>query len=282
MGVRWCLLLLALFLGTSLQQVHAHRLIVKVDGHRTESCMQQAQQQGLKLLGSAPGLLVLSVGAAKEAGSRAASDQHIKKAIASIQGWAGVQHVEEDRLRYLQRRSLLDAAKAQQGFAMECSAKDKAMSSSLLPEYMPYGISQIQGDSSRLPSSIDKSGVMLCIIDSGIDAGHPDLQGNTLDGCKYEDAFAPGGCPFKWSEDYISHGSHVAGTIAAKRDGQGLVGVIPNGAELYVVRVFNDSGDVNQGQGLVYGGTLILAFTQCEGRLAAMQVGWADGVLVLG
>lgn len=281
MGVRWCLLLLALFLGTSLQQVDAHRLIVKVDGHQTESCMQQAQQQGLKLLGSAPGLLVLSVGAAKEAGSRAASDQHIKKAIASIQGWPGVQHVEEDRPRYLQRRALLDAAKAQQGFAMECSAKDKAMSISLLPEYMPYGISQIQGDSSKLPSSIDKSGVMLCIIDSGIDAGHPDLQGNTLDGCKYEDAFAPGGCPFKWSEDYISHGSHVAGTIAAKKDGQGLVGVIPNGAELYVVRVFNDSGDVNQGQGLVYGGTLILAFTQCEGRLAAMQVGRADGVLVL-
>jgi subtilisin family serine protease len=156
---------------------------------------------------------------------------------------------------------------------MECSTKDKAVSNSLMPEYVPYGISQIQADSSKLPSTIDKSGVMICIIDSGIDAGHPDLQGNTLDGCKYEDAFAPGGCPFKWSEDYISHGSHVAGTIAAKKDGQGLVGVIPNGAELYVVRVFNDSGDVNQGQGLVYGGTLILAFTQCEGRLAAMQVG---------
>jgi hypothetical protein len=48
--------------------------------------------------------------------------------------------------------------------------------------------------------------------------------------------------------------------------------VIPGAAEVYVVRVFNDSGDVNQGQGLVYGSTLILAFTQCEGRLVAMQV----------
>jgi subtilisin family serine protease len=244
-----------------------------VDGPKTSSCIHQAQQHGLKVLGSANGLLVVSANV-KEAGSRSQSE-NIKDTIATIQAWPGVQHVEEDQPRYLQR-ALLDSATAQQGFPMECSTKDKAMSTSMMPEYMPYGIAQIQADSAKLPRSIDKSGVMVCIIDSGIDASHPDLQGNTLDGCKYEDAFAPGGCPFKWTEDYISHGTHVAGTIAAKKDDQGLVGVIPEGAELYVVRVFNDSGDVNQGQGLVYGSTLILAFTQCEGRLAAMQVGGVD------
>jgi serine protease len=70
----------------------------------------------------------------------------------------------------------------------------------------------------------------------------------------------------------ISHGTHVAGTISARRNGVGVIGVIPDGAEVYMIRVFNDSGDVNQGQGLVYGSTLILAYTQCEGRLAALQV----------
>lgn len=266
----WCLVLL--FLTATLQLAASERFIVKVNAPQTQSCIKHAEQHGLRVLGSAHGLLVLSA-SSKEAGSRAGSTDHVKQTIKKIQSWPGVQHVEQDQPRYLQPRTLLDSAKAQQGFAMECSAKDKPVSSNtMLPEYVPYGISQIQADSSALPTSIDKSGVMVCIIDSGVDAGHPDLAGNTLDGCKYEDAFAPGGCPFKWSEDYISHGSHVAGTIAAKRDGQGLVGVIPNGAELYVVRVFNDSGDVNQGQGLVYGGTLILAFTQCEGRLAAMQV----------
>lgn len=265
-------LVCCLFLGSALQLAASEsRFLVKVDGSKTHSCSKQAEAHGLKVLGSAHGLLVLSAGSSQEAGSRAVSD-HVKQTIKTIQSWPGVQHVEQDQPRYLQPRTLLDSARAQQAFAMECSAKDKPLSGSLLPEYMPYGISQIQADSSKLPASIDKSGVMVCIIDSGVDAGHPDLQGNTLDGCKYEDAFAPGGCPFKWSEDYISHGSHVAGTIAAKADGQGLVGVIPGGAELYVVRVFNDSGDVNQGQGLVYGGTLILAYTQCEGRLAAMQV----------
>lgn len=63
-----------------------------------------------------------------------------------------------------------------------------------------------------------------------------------------------------------------AGTTAAQRNGQGVIGVIPGPAEIYIVRVFNNSGDVNQGQGLVYGSTVILAFTQCEGRLDAMQV----------
>ena len=38
-----------------------------------------------------------------------------------------------------------------------------------------------------------------------------------------------------------------------------------------MVRIFNDSGDVNQGQGFVYGSSLVLAYTQCEGRLAFLQ-----------
>ncbi|KAF6250501.1 peptidase S8/S53 domain-containing protein [Scenedesmus sp. NREL 46B-D3] len=118
--------------------------------------------------------------------------------------------------------------------------------------------------------------MLICIIDSGLDAGHPDLRGDALDGCKFEDSFAPAGCPFNWAQDLVGHGTHVAGTIAAQRNGQGVVGVIPGPAELYIVRVFNDSGDVNQGQGLVYGSTVILAFTQCEGRLAALQVAYPE------
>lgn len=85
------------------------------------------------------------------------------------------------------------------------------------------------------------------------------------------------GCPFNWGGDLVGHGTHVTGTIAAEKNGFGVVGVIPGPAEIYAVRVFNDSGDVSQGQGLVYGSTLILAYTQCEGRLAAQQVCQVDG-----
>uniref|UniRef100_A0A383W226 Peptidase S8/S53 domain-containing protein n=1 Tax=Tetradesmus obliquus TaxID=3088 RepID=A0A383W226_TETOB len=164
------------------------------------------------------------------------------------------------------------AAQQQQQQQAECKDRSIPLSDSPVPEYQPYGIAQIQATSSKLTNRTDDKGMLICIIDSGMDAGHPDLRGDTLDGCKFEDSFAPAGCPFKWDQDLVGHGTHVAGTIAAQRNNEGVVGVIPGPAELYVVRVFNDSGDVNQGQGLVYGSTVILAFTQCEGRLAALQV----------
>lgn len=47
-------------------------------------------------------------------------------------------------------------------------------------------------------------------------------------------------------------------------------------ADIYLVRIFNNSGDVNQGQGLVYGSSLILAYTQCEGKLAYLQASQPD------
>ncbi|KAF8059403.1 fls [Scenedesmus sp. PABB004] len=192
-----------------------------------------------------------------------------------------------------------------------CNAEDEALpsrSGSLLPEVAPYGLRMIQAlDSAKLPNRTDDAGVIVCVIDrralaggepargaagagagrraqpgtlsparrrrrrSGLDGGHPDLARNALDGCKGQDSVAPAGCPFQWDQDLVNHGTHVAGTVAAQRNGAGSVGVVPGPAELYVVRVFNDSGDVSQGQGFVYGSTMILAFTQCEGRLAAMQ-----------
>jgi subtilisin family serine protease len=275
------------------QEVAAHapqgvRVLVKHSPLFTAALQQRAAQQGLSVIGQAKGLLVLQAAPparTQEAGARLASTQHAAHAadtralLASLMRWPGVQLVEQDQPRFLQGEdAVLSPQQRRRSSAQpaDCSASDVPLASgsasSLLPEIQPYGIAQIQADSKRLPSATDGAGVLVCIIDSGVDAAHQDFRGNALDGCKYEDAFAPGGCPFTWSGDMISHGTHVTGTISARRNGEGVVGVIPDGAEVYMVRVFNDSGDVNQGQGLVYGGTLILAYTQCEGRLAALQV----------
>jgi subtilisin family serine protease len=156
-----------------------------------------------------------------------------------------------------------------------CRNANKPLSDDWFPEMEPWGISAIQADSQVLQQQRTRNatgtGVMICIIDSGIDTMHPDIRNNSLDGCKFEDLNAPGGCPFPWNEDIFGHGTHVAGVIAGIRNGFGTRGVIPDGAELYMVRVYNDSGDVNQGQGFVYGSSLIQAYTQCEGRLSYLQ-----------
>ena len=44
-----------------------------------------------------------------------------------------------------------------------------------------------------------------------------------------------------WTEDAVGHGTHCSGTIAAAKNGVGVVGVAPD-AEVYTVRVFDGNG----------------------------------------
>ncbi len=73
--------------------------------------------------------------------------------------------------------------------------------------------------------------VDVAVIDTGIDLDHPDLNvaggRNCSRGASYDDG--------------NGHGTHVAGTIGAKDDGVGVVGVAP-GARLWAVRVLDNSG----------------------------------------
>ncbi|MBI4369401.1 MAG: S8 family peptidase [Elusimicrobia bacterium] len=76
-------------------------------------------------------------------------------------------------------------------------------------------------------------GAAVCIIDSGIDRGHPDLAG------VYQ-----GGMDFTGSgdlEDELGHGTHVSGIIAARVNGRGVAGVAPR-ARLFHAKVFSAEG----------------------------------------
>jgi hypothetical protein len=92
-------------------------------------------------------------------------------------------------VRYLHRplkENLLAAvgsssASQQASYFDDCTAKDLPLAprnTTLFPEYAPYGLAQIQAaaNSSKLPNRTDDKGVMICIIDSGLDIGHPDLK----------------------------------------------------------------------------------------------------------
>jgi len=83
-------------------------------------------------------------------------------------------------------------------------------------------------------------GVKVAIIDTGIDTAHPDLSGSVDGGYS---AITKTENPADYQDDN-GHGSHVAGTVAGKRDGKGVVGVAPK-ARLYAVKVLDADGSGN-------------------------------------
>lgn len=84
--------------------------------------------------------------------------------------------------------------------------------------------------------------VVVGVLDSGVDALHPDLATQVDHSLS---ASCVGGTPDTsfgaWNPTGIDHGTHVAGTIAAARNGIGIVGVAP-GVRLASVKVVNDDG----------------------------------------
>ncbi|OYO16499.1 peptidase S8 [Enemella evansiae] len=89
--------------------------------------------------------------------------------------------------------------------------------------------------------------VLVGVLDSGIDYDHPDLRQNIDVGNSVSCVGA--GQPntgridnkYAWEDTTSYHGTHVAGTIAAARNGQGIVGVAPN-VRMASVKVVNDDG----------------------------------------
>ena len=98
---------------------------------------------------------------------------------------------------------------------------------------LPTGINRIDGElsSTRSGDGTGAVNVDVAVVDTGIDLTHPDLNVVGGKNCSNGKSYADGN----------GHGSHVAGTIGAKDDGIGVVGVAP-GARLWAVRVLNNQG----------------------------------------
>lgn len=99
---------------------------------------------------------------------------------------------------------------------------------------LPTGVDRIQADvsSTKSGNGTGTVNVPVAIVDTGIDIRHRDL--NVVGGKNC----STGGTSY---DDGNGHGTHVAGTVAAKDNGVGVVGVAP-GTPLYAVRVLNDTG----------------------------------------
>lgn len=99
---------------------------------------------------------------------------------------------------------------------------------------VPAGVDRIDADVSSTAAGDGRAAVDvdIAIIDTGIDVKHRDL--NVVGGINC----VPGGMSYA---DRNGHGTHVAGTAAARDNSSGVVGVAP-GARLWAVRVLTSQG----------------------------------------
>jgi len=97
-------------------------------------------------------------------------------------------------------------------------------------ENVPAGVRRVEAATTDLVR--DPSGASVAVIDSGIDLAHPDL--NAAHGINCVGS--------KPAIDDNGHGTHVAGTIGARNNGAGVVGVAP-GTRLVSVKVLNAGGE---------------------------------------
>lgn len=119
----------------------------------------------------------------------------------------------------------------------------------LMSETTPWGYFAVKAD--QLEDS-QAGNQTICIIDSGYDLAHNDLSGNRVTGTNDRGTgqwYIPG--------SNNAHGTHVAGTIAAIANNEGVKGLLPNqNVNLHIVKVFNESG-------WGYSSTLVRAIQTC-------------------
>jgi subtilisin len=114
---------------------------------------------------------------------------------------------------------------------------------SLAVQDVPTGIDRIFATGN---TSLDIDGsddvrvdVDVAVIDTGVDLEHPDL--NVVGGVSCASGGPFGGSCSAGGDDDHYHGTHVAGTIGALDNAEGVVGVAP-GARIWAVKVLNQRG----------------------------------------
>lgn len=105
-----------------------------------------------------------------------------------------------------------------------------------------WGVEKI-GTLKVWPTQQGRPDVVVAVIDSGIDASHPEFEGQLVPGYDFiAKPPAPGG-----NRDRYGHGTHIAGVIAARtHNGLGVAGIAP-ACKLMPVKIFNDWGHSTEG-----------------------------------
>ncbi|ALW84457.1 hypothetical protein AUC43_04790 [Hymenobacter sedentarius] len=129
---------------------------------------------------------------------------------------------------------------------------------SIIYQPVPYGVARV--------GTGDGTGKTAWIIDTGIDLSHPDLN---VDATRSR-SFLTSGADYYTAQDANGHGTHVAGTIGAKNNDFGVVGVAAN-ATVVAVRVLDANGSGSSSD--VIAGIDYVAANGKAGDVANMSLG---------
>jgi subtilisin family serine protease len=134
---------------------------------------------------------------------------------------------------------------------------------------LPWGVDKVDADVSSTLAGNGSGAITnvdAYVIDTGIDTSHPDL--NVVEFRQYAN-----GPP----RDCNGHGTHVAGTIGARDDAAGVVGVAP-GIRLHAIKVLNCAGSGSWSD--VISGINYVAATIARPAVANMSLGGAQNTAV--
>ena len=101
---------------------------------------------------------------------------------------------------------------------------------------IPKGVEMIQAP--KIWDQTKGKGITVAILDTGCDITHPDLKERIIGGRNFTNDDGGNTDVYK---DYNGHGTHVAGTIAATQNNNGVVGVAPE-ANLLIIKVLDKNG----------------------------------------
>ena len=128
---------------------------------------------------------------------------------------------------------------------------------------IPWGVSNVKAPICW-EATLGK-GIYVAVLDTGI-WPHDDLKENLVGGI----SFVPGE---SWV-DHNGHGTHVAGTIAAKLNSSGVAGVAPS-AYLYGIKVLSNDGSGNWSW-LMSGLHWMKRYSDCRFDVANMSIGGSE------
>ncbi|MBI3563783.1 MAG: S8 family peptidase [Elusimicrobia bacterium] len=149
-----------------------------------------------------------------------------------------VERIDEDRkVRWVRNLPSFDPASPDLSDLTKKLKQLPALPAAAKGPQIPWGVQRVGAPLAWARTQGD--GAAVAVIDTGIDATHPDLAGQVVGGVNVTDPARPDA----WADDE-GHGTHVAGTIAGKGLNGGLAGVAPR-AKLYAVKVLDKDGNGN-------------------------------------